>query len=79
MSDRLPLHLPAPSPEIRASSIRHRTVKICLGKNIVQEPTRCECPHDHTDTACHNAGTSIHLQPRTGRPVADGTLGLYFH
>ena len=79
MSDRLPLHFPAPSPKIRASSIRNRTVKICLDENIAQEPTRCECPHDHNDTVCHDAGASIHLRPRTGRPAAGGMLGLYFH
>ena len=79
MSDRLPLHLPAPSPKIRASSIRNRTVKICLGEDKVQDPTRCECPYDHNDTVYHDAGASIRLRPRTGRPAADGMLGLYFH
>jgi hypothetical protein len=42
-------------------------VNLCLDEDIVPEPTRCECLHNHHDAACHSVGASMRLRLRACR------------
>jgi hypothetical protein len=43
------------SEMVRAIWNTDLTLKICLGEEIDQEETKCECPNDHNEAACHDA------------------------
>jgi hypothetical protein len=67
MRDWVHLHLPTITPHIRALDNGASTVNMCLDEDIVQEPVRCECLHDHHHAACHDVDASMRLQPRARR------------
>jgi len=62
MRDWVHLHLPTIALHIRALANGARTMNMCLGDVLVQEPTRCERLHHHHKATCHNIGASMRLR-----------------